>query len=99
MLTLVYYLRMYNLDLAKTLKRVAMPDYSQHCSASYPAIDVINHEGIPTDEEPSNFQFTTEYAWLLKNSHRFSYYESYPKDNSANIMWEPWHWQYLVARQ
>jgi LAS superfamily LD-carboxypeptidase LdcB len=95
MVILVYYLKMYSFDLAKTLKRVALPQYSQHCSATKTAIDVINGDGIPNDTEPQNFQFTPEYKWLKQNAESFSFFESYPRNNNLGVMYEPWHWQFI----
>lgn len=95
MLVLIYYLRMYKFDFDVTLKQVAMPEYSQHCSADATAIDVINGDGIPAEDAPQDFYLTHEYQWLIKNAATFGFQESYPKNNPSGIMWEPWHWQYL----
>lgn len=94
--TLLYILaKIYDFDLEQTLTRVAMPPYSQHCLANHTAIDMLNIDGEPSDEEPQEFSKSIEYAWLLKNAQRFNFYESYPPNNPDGIMWEPWHWQFL----
>jgi LAS superfamily LD-carboxypeptidase LdcB len=96
--TLIYILvKIYSFNLAKTLKRVALPNYSQHCSFSSTAVDIINVDGEPTDENPEKFSNSIEYKWLVKNAINYNFYESYPPDNKDGIMWEPWHWQYLKA--
>lgn len=96
-LTLLYILtKVYDFDLSKTLKRVAMPQYSQHCSASNTAIDILNLDGEPSDEKPESFKDSIEYMWLVEHAHKYSFYESYPVHNSDGIMPEPWHWQYIA---
>jgi D-alanyl-D-alanine carboxypeptidase len=94
--TLVYILvRVYDFNLKETLKRVALPNYSQHCSVTNTAVDFLNIDGQPTDEDPIAFSRSVEYDWLKKHAHKFNFYESYPPDNKDGIMWEPWHWQYI----
>ena len=94
--TLLYILaKVYDFDLNYTLKRVAMPRYSQHCLASSTAVDILNVDGEPSDEDPQKFSESIEYAWLLKNAGKFNFSESYPPHNKDGIMWEPWHWQFL----
>lgn len=96
--TLIYILvNNYDFDIGKTLKRVAMPRYSQHCSVSETAIDMMNIDGEPSDEHPENFKNSVEYNWLIKNANQFKFYESYPPDNPDGIIWEPWHWQYRLS--
>ncbi len=94
--TLIYILaKIYDFDLAETLKRVALPNYSQHCSVTSTAVDFLNIDGQPSDEDPIEFSKSVEYEWLKKNAAKFNFYESYPPDNNDGIMWEPWHWQFL----
>ena len=96
--TLIYILvNNYNFDISQTLKRVAMPQYSQHCSVSETAIDMMNVGGEPTDEHPEEFKNSVEYDWLTKNAKQFGFYESYPPNNPYGIVWEPWHWQYRIS--
>lgn len=93
--TLIYYLcRIYDFDLSQTLKRVAMPAYSQHCSSSRTAIDIGNIDDQPDDEEPEKFKDSVEYLWLQQNASKYHFYESYPLNNPDGIMGEPWHWQF-----
>lgn len=94
--TLLYILaKVYDFDLNQTLQRVAMPRYSQHCLTSNTAIDLLNIDGEPSDEDPQKFSESVEYVWLLKNADKFNFNESYPPHNPDGIMWEPWHWQFL----
>ena len=92
--TLLYYLKMNNFDLAATAKRVAFPGYSEHGSPSRQALDFMNKDGKPTDEMPLDFEDTEEFRWLLSNAGRFGFVLSYPKDNKDGIMYEPWHWRF-----
>lgn len=97
--TLVYILaKVYDFDISKTLKRVAFPQYSTHGSVSETAIDVMNIDGEPTDEDAQAFKDSVEYAWLKEHANSFDFYESYPPNNPDGIMWEPWHWQYKLSQ-
>ena len=94
-ITLLYLLiEVHNFDIGKTLKQVALPQYSQHCSQTHTAIDIMNIDGEPMDDQPDKFSETIEYIWLLANATKFGFVESYPKGNKDGIMWEPWHWQF-----
>lgn len=90
-----WYLNMYEFDVGKTLKRVAMPGYSEHCVADNVAIDFITEDGVPQEHDDRRFEDTQEYKWLLKNAERFGFKESFPKDNEFGLMYEPWHWRYV----
>lgn len=96
-ITLIFWLKQHNYDLQRTMQQVAMPEYSQHCSSSQTALDIMTIEGIPTDEAPMEFKDTAEYHWLKTNAHTFGFIESYPENNQLGIQWEPWHWQYKSA--
>ena len=89
------YLAMYDFDVAKTAKRVAVPGYSEHTTPSRLALDVATLDGRPSDENPQDFADTDEYRWLLAHAHEFDFYESYPKDNKYGVMYEPWHWRHM----
>jgi len=82
--------RLYNFDVGKTLKRVCFPDYSEHVCMKKQAIDFKAEDGTVSD----NFDKTEEYKWLQENAKRFNFYESYPKDNNLDMMYEPWHWHH-----
>lgn len=40
------------------------------------------------------FENTAEYAWLLKNAHRYGFVLSYPEEN-GHYIFEPWHWRFV----
>jgi len=88
------YLEKFDFNIKKVAAGVALPGYSQHGDPVNTAMDVINQDGVPTDEEPHLFAETKEYEWLLKNAERFNFHLSYPKDNQHSVKFEPWHWQY-----
>ncbi len=81
-------------DLQAVGKRVALPGYSQHGSATCPAADVINQDGLPDSENPQDFAKTKEYDWLIKNATTFGFRLSYPENNEFGVIFEPWHWQW-----
>jgi len=93
-LIFLYYLKIYNFNFTMTIKRVAMPSYSEHCSSTKSAIDFITKNGLPSDKKPLNFARSAEYRWLKNNAIKFGFKLSYPIGNKRGIMFEPWHWQY-----
>lgn len=93
-LIFLYFLKIYNFDFDKTIKRVAMPAYSEHCSSAKSAIDFVTENGLPSDKKPLNFARSVEYRWLKRNAIKFGFELSYPIDNKLGIMFEPWHWRY-----
>jgi len=88
------YLEKFKFDIKYVASGVALPGYSQHGDPVHTAMDVINQDGIPTDEEPHLFADTKEYKWLTENAMRFDFHMSYPKGNEFGVKYEPWHWQY-----
>jgi len=84
--------RIYGFDFNKTLRRVCFPDYSEHVCTERQAIDFMTEDGIKGE----GFEQTEEYQWLKKNAEKFNFYESYPKNNTLGMMYEPWHWHYTM---
>jgi len=79
-------------DLRKTLKRVALPGYSEHGASKRQAVDFITiKEG---KGKLPDFEKTKEYHWLIEYGNEFGFHLSYPKKNKLGIMFEPWHWHY-----
>ena len=91
---LEYLSREYDYDLASTLRRVALPGYSEHGSPIRQGMDFITAQGLPSDDDPEAFERTKEYEWLVKNSHEYDFSLSYPRGNRSGIMFEPWHWRF-----
>lgn len=84
--------RLYNFDFQKTLQRVCLPAYSEHVYPKKQAIDFLTREGAKGEA----FAKTEEYRWLKKNAQIFNFFESYPKDNTLGMMYEPWHWHHQI---
>lgn len=69
----------------------AAPGYSEHHSGR--ALD-IGTPGEPPAEE--SFENTDAFAWLRERAGDFGFRMSYPRDNPHGIVYEPWHWFYLI---
>lgn len=84
-----------NFNLKKTLKKIALPGYSEHNDYFKTAIDIITKNGIPLNEKETKiFIKTDEYNWLIKNAEKFGFYQSF-SINNKHYIFEPWHWRYL----
>lgn len=94
LIVVMHYLRHNEFSLERTLKRVALPGYSEHGSTKQQGLDVITIEGIPTHKDPHAFIHTDEYAWLVDNARFFGFQMSYTDGNADGVMFEPWHWSY-----
>jgi len=70
----------------------APPGYSEHHTGY--AIDIGDATAPATHVEES-FEKTEAFAWLEENAARYSFELSFPRDNSQNISYEPWHWRYV----
>lgn len=97
-LVFLAYLRLYEYDAMQTARRVAVPGYSEHGTPSSLALDLQNIDGRPSDENPTDFEDTPEYRWLLENANRFGFHLSYPKDNRWGVTFEPWHWRHIPSQ-
>ena len=92
----LYYLKLHKFNFLRTAQGVAFPGYSEHGNPERQAIDFITIDGIPSDGKPSGFEKTKEFKWLIKNVNKFGFYLSYPKNNKDGVMYEPWHWHFLL---
>jgi LAS superfamily LD-carboxypeptidase LdcB len=81
-------------DIAKTIRHASPPNYSQHTIASRAAIDFKNVDGSPSSDNPEDFKYTLECAWLRRRGRDFGFYESWTEGNEFGMRAEPWHWQY-----
>ncbi len=68
----------------------AAPGYSEHHTGK--ALDLTSIGCEPLSEE---FDQTKAFSWLLENARMYSYSLSYPRNNLAGILYEPWHWAYI----
>lgn len=69
------------------LKVNTLPGYSEHHTGC--AID-IGCEGEAVLEE--TFDQSEAFNWLMNNANKYSFFMTYPKDNTTGICYEPWHW-------
>ncbi|MGD1865925.1 MAG: D-alanyl-D-alanine carboxypeptidase family protein [Phormidesmis sp.] len=70
----------------------APPGYSEHHTGY--AVDFIDEGKAETHLEES-FETTRAFQWLEENAAYFNFEMSFPKDNPANVSYEPWHWRYV----
>lgn len=76
-----------DMPLETILRLSAAPGYSEHHTGR--AVDV-NTPGCVAREEP--FETTDAFRWLRDNAGRFGFTLSYPRENRAGFIYEPWHW-------
>lgn len=93
----LWYLKFYKFDFAKTIKRAAIPGYSEHGFPDRQAIDFITETGQPSEDNPLDFEKTAEYKWLKEYAEKFSFYETNPPNNKLGTMYEPWHWAFVKS--
>jgi D-alanyl-D-alanine carboxypeptidase len=63
------------------------PGFSQHHTGN--AIDIATPGYKPLLED---FEDSPAFAWLRDNAIQFGFTMSYPRNNSEQISYEPWHW-------
>jgi len=70
----------------------APPFFSEHHTGR--AVDI----GTPgcTDLEPE-FEATPAFRWLTRNAATYGFELSYPPDNGAGYVYEPWHWRHVAS--
>lgn len=71
------------------LKVLAAPGYSEHHTGE--AVDITTTQ-CPQAEEV--FETTDAYRWLVAHAKAFGFSETFPRNNSHNVVFEPWHWRY-----
>lgn len=96
--TFLWILELVGYDVPRALRRAATPGYSEHSTPASLALDLQNIDGKPTDENPIDFEDTSEYTWLLAHAHKYGFLMSYPKANPHGLMFEPWHWRHLSGQ-
>lgn len=65
----------------------AAPGFSEHHSGR--AVDIATPGSRPLTED---FENTQAFAWLRENAEKFGFSMSYPRNNQAGFIYEPWHW-------
>ena len=90
----LHYMPNHNYSIRETNRHVALPGYSEHGAPQRQAIDFINAQGINGEDHPEEFEALPEYAWLQSNASQFGFFLSYPRNNTQNTAFEPWHWHF-----
>ena len=65
----------------------AAPGHSEHHTGR--AIDIATPGSRPLTEE---FEGSAAFAWLSGHAAEYGFSMSYPRDNAAGFIYEPWHW-------
>ena len=65
----------------------AAPGYSEHHTGR--AIDIATPGSRPLTEE---FEESPAFAWLSEHASEHGFSMSYPRNNAAGFIYEPWHW-------
>ena len=76
-------------QLTDILQSVALPGYSEHHTGE--ALDLATPGQAVLTEA---FEQSAAFAWLSQHAADFGFYLSYPRNNSAGFVYEPWHWRY-----
>jgi D-alanyl-D-alanine carboxypeptidase len=74
-------------SLGEILAVNAAPGYSEHHTGR--AIDIAAPGSRPLTEE---FEGSAAFVWLTERAAEFGFSMSYPRDNPAGFVYEPWHW-------
>lgn len=73
--------------LSQILAVNAAPGYSEHHTGR--AIDIATPGSRPLTEE---FEESAAFGWLTERAAGYGFSMSYPRNNPAGFIYEPWHW-------
>jgi len=65
----------------------AAPGHSEHHTGR--AVDIATPGSRPLTEE---FENSGAFRWLQENAESYGFSMSYPRNNPAGFIYEPWHW-------
>jgi D-alanyl-D-alanine carboxypeptidase len=65
----------------------AAPGHSEHHTGR--AVDIATPGSRPLTAE---FEGSAAFAWLSGHAAEYGFSMSYPRDNAAGFIYEPWHW-------
>ncbi len=65
----------------------AAPGHSEHHTGR--AVDIATPGSRPLTEE---FEASDAFRWLQENAGTLGFSMSYPRNNAAGFIYEPWHW-------
>lgn len=74
-------------SVSEILSVNAAPGHSEHHTGR--AIDIASPGSRPLTEE---FEGSDAFRWLQANAATYGFLMSYPRDNAAGFIYEPWHW-------
>lgn len=74
-------------SLAEILAVNAAPGYSEHHTGR--AVDIATPGSRPLTEE---FETSEAFGWLSRHAVAYGFSMSYPRNNAAGFIYEPWHW-------
>ena len=75
--------------LSEILAVNAAPGFSEHHTGR--AVDIATPGSRPLT---AAFEDSGAFRWLAANAGRFGFTMSYPRDNAAGFIYEPWHWAF-----
>lgn len=78
-------------SIGDILRVNAAPGFSEHHTGQ--AID-IGTDGVGHLTEA--FEQTQAFAWLMANAHEYGFSLSFPRNNTAGLLYEPWHWKFSL---
>lgn len=92
----IYYLvTTHGFSIKENVKWVTLPGYSEHNDGNNTAIDFILQKGILLNSDNIELlENSKSFKWLCKNANKYNFYLSYPRKNSINMAFEPWHWHW-----
>jgi D-alanyl-D-alanine carboxypeptidase len=73
--------------VSEILEVNAAPGFSEHHTGR--AIDIATPGCRPLTEE---FEGSAAFRWLEEHAAAYGFSMSYPRDNPAGFIYEPWHW-------
>jgi zinc D-Ala-D-Ala carboxypeptidase len=73
-------------------KLSAPPGHSEHHTGY--ALDITDASRTDVDLKPA-FEDTNAYQWLVTNAAQYGFEQSFPKNNTQGVSYEPWHWRYV----
>ncbi len=80
-------------SLEHILQVNAMPGCSEHHTGQ--ALDLhCPHEPDAPEVLETTFENTRAFSWLRQHAADFGFYLSYPRNNTAGFIYEPWHWHF-----
>ena len=74
-------------SVSEILSVNAAPGHSEHHTGR--AVDIASPGSRPLTEE---FEDSDAFRWLQANASTYGFSMSYPRENPAGFVYEPWHW-------